>query len=170
MHGEHEEKPVARPARATVALEPEQRARLGLPDTPSVVCPLPPINEEQWTDSGLVAARVAHVPHQLPSDRGPGGGARQVGPRPPSAGRSGLVIWRRGRPGGSGAKGTAFAGDVVGLITSERSMDRALVDLTIRRSFVNDGAFDPVRIVFSRVTLVRHRLTGHWQVTDLQLS
>lgn len=66
------------------------------------------------------------------------------------------------------AQGTAFAGDVVGLVTSERSQDRALVDLTIQRFVVHDSALDPKRVVFWRLTLVRDRLTGHWLVADLQ--
>ena len=67
-------------------------------------------------------------------------------------------------------RGTVFAGEVVGLVTSERSQDRTLVDLTIQHFLVDNGEFDPQRVVFWRLTLVRDRLTGRWLVADVQPS
>ncbi len=58
----------------------------------------------------------------------------------------------------------------MGLVTSERSQDRALVDLTIQRSMGNDGALDPQQVVFWRLTLVRDRLTGRWLVANVKPS
>ncbi len=152
MHGEHEEKPVARPARATVALEPEERARLGLPDTPSAVGPLPPLDEEQRADPAAVAAGLALVHSNYRATKDP------VVVRARSA-----AVRRLQEDLASSSGGEADLAEL-------RATDCALVDLTIQRFFVNDGALDPERIVFRRVTLVRDRLTGHWQVADLQLS
>ncbi len=180
MQGEREEESVAGPPRATVDLEPEERPRVGLrnlplpqrrqPDTALAVGALPPLDEEQWADPGVAAARFALVRSNYRATEDAAVVRARSAPvrrlqedlASSSGGEAALAELR--------AKGTAFTGDVVGLVTSERSQDPALVDLRIQRFFVNGNALDPERIVVWRVTLVRDRLTGHWQVTDLQLS
>ena len=171
---EHEDESVAGPARATFALGPGERARLALPATGSAVRSdaLPPLDEAQWADPEAVAARFALVrtnyrtTEDLAEMRARS--APYVVPRlqqdlaSSSGGEAALAELR--------AQDTAFAGDVVGLVTSERFQDRALVDLTIQRFLVDDGALDPEQVVFWRLTLVRDRITGHWLVAELQFS
>jgi hypothetical protein len=67
------------------------------------------------------------------------------------------------------ARGTSVAGDVVGLVTSERSENRAVVDLTLRRSVTGEGS-EHARVEFWRLTLVRETKTLHWLVADLERS
>lgn len=94
--------------------------------------------------------------------------------------------WRPGRPyvvprlqddlvsssGGSAGltelrdQGVVFTGDVVGLVSSERSDGRAVVDLTVRRG----QGLDHGRVEFWRLTLVREHGSGYWLVADLELS
>ena len=170
---EHEEE-VTGPARATFALGPGERARLGLATTGSAVQPdaLPPLDETQWADPEVVAARCALVRTNYRATEDPSEVRARTTPyvvprlqedlASPSGGEAALAELR--------AQGTAFAGDVVGLVTSERSQDRALVDLTIRSFVVENGALDPERVVFWRLTLVRDRPTGHWLVAEVQAS
>ena len=171
---EHEEEAVAGPAKATFALGPGERDRLGLPATGLAVQSdaLPPLDEAQWADPEAVAARFALVrtnyrtTEDLVEMRARS--APYVVPRlqqdlaSSSGGEAALAELRE--------QGTAFAGDIVGLVTTERSQDRALVDLTIQRLVVDDGLLDPERVVFWRLTLVRDRITGHWLVAELQSS
>ena len=165
---------VAGPARATVAIEPAERTRLGLPVPASAVLPdaLPPLDKAQWADPEVVAVRFALLRTNYRTTEDPAAvrarSAPYVVPRlqqdlaSSSGGEAALAELRE--------QVTALAGDVVGLATSERSQDRALVDLTIQRFVVDDGALDPERVVFWRLTLVRDRLTDHWLVADVQSS
>ena len=171
---QHGDEPVVGPARATVTIEAGERARLGLPATASQVHPnvLAPLNEAQWANPEVVAARFALLrTNYRPTEDPAEVRARSVpyvAPRlqqdlaASSGGEAALAELRR--------EGTSFAGNVAGLVTSERSQDRALVDLTIQHFFVDDGSLDPQRVVFWRLTLVRDRLTGHWLVAHLQSS
>jgi hypothetical protein len=67
------------------------------------------------------------------------------------------------------ARGTGFVGDVVGLVTSERAENRAVVDLTLRRSVTGEGP-EHARVEFWRLTLVREIETLRWLVADLERS
>ncbi len=171
---QHGDEPVAGPARATVAIEAGERTRLGLPATASQVHPnaLAPLNEAQWANPEVVAARFALLRTNYRPTEDPAEVRAQSAPyvvprlqqdlAASSGGEAALAELRR--------EGTAFAGNVVGLVTSERSQDRALVDLTIQRSMGNDGALDPQQVVFWRLTLVRDRLTGRWLVANVKPS
>ena len=168
------DKPVAGPARATVAIDAGERTRLGLSAAASQVQPnaLASLDEAQWADPEVVAARFALLRTNYRTAEGPteirARSDPYVVPRlqqdlaASSEGEAALAELR--------LRGTVFAGNVVGLVTSERSQDRALVDLTIQRSLVDDGAFDPQRVVFWRLTLVRDRPTDRWLVADVQPS
>ncbi len=68
------------------------------------------------------------------------------------------------------SQGVVFVGDVVGLVTSERSGDRSIVDLTVQRSTVGGDVPQPGAVEFWRLSLVRDAHTGHWLVADLKLS
>jgi hypothetical protein len=68
------------------------------------------------------------------------------------------------------AQDVFFVGDIVGLVTSERSANRSIVDLTVQRSTVRRDLPQPGRIEFWRLTLGRDADNGHWLVADLELS
>jgi len=145
-----------------------------LPAATSQVQPnaLASLDEAQWADPEVVAARFALLRTNYRIAEGPADirarSAPYLVPRlqqdlaASSGGEAALAELRN--------QGRVFAGDVVGLVTSERSQDRALVDLTIQRFLVDDGALDPQRVVFWRLTLVRDRLSGRWLVADVHPS
>ncbi len=68
------------------------------------------------------------------------------------------------------AQNVVFVGDIVGLVTSERSRDRSIVALTVQRSTVGGDVRQPGVVEFWRLFLVRDAHTGHWLVADLELS
>ncbi len=133
---------------------------------------LPPLDEAQWADPQAVAVRFVLVRTNYRADEDPAAlrarSSPYVVPRlgaelaPSSGGQAGLAELR--------AQGAVFAGDVVGVTTTERSEGRSVVDLTVRRSTSVGGEPGPARVSFWRLTLVRDAASGHWQVADLQLS
>lgn len=68
------------------------------------------------------------------------------------------------------AQNVVFVGDIVGLVTSERSRDRSMVALTVERSTVGGDVPQPGVVEFWRLSLVRDADSGHWLVADLKLS
>ncbi len=168
----HEEETAVGPARATLALEPPERSRLGLPATTSGIHPaeLPPLGEAEWADPAVVAARFALIRTNYTAAEDPAVLKARSDPYLvprlqedlASSSGGGTVL------GELQAKNAVFSGNVLGLVTSERSAERAVVELTARRSVVGDDGLNPERVVFWRVTLVRDAATGHWLVVDLQ--
>jgi hypothetical protein len=163
------------PGRATVALPPRDRTRLGLPEVSGTAIDptaLPPLDEVQRADPEVVAARFVLLRTNYRAGEDPAALRRRssayVVPRlddelaSSSGGQLGLAELR--------AQEAVFAGDIVGVATTERSHDRSIVDLTVRRSTRVDGEPGPARVTFWRLTLVRDAASGHWQVADLQLS
>lgn len=160
------------PASATIALDPTQRARLGLPPAGAAVevAGLPPLSEDQWTEPGVVAGRFALIRSNYRIDEDPSALRQRVAPyvverlaedlAAPSGGDAGLAELR--------ASGAVFRGEVLGLVTSERSESRSVVDLTLRRS--TEGDDHPPRVEFWRLTLVLDRIAGHWLVVDVETS
>jgi hypothetical protein len=162
-------------ARATVALPPSDRARLGLPEVSGTAIDLtarPPLDEVQRADPEVVAVRFVLVRTNYRADEDPAELRGRSSPYvvPPlgaelawsSSGQAGLAELR--------AQGAVFAGDVVGVATTERSHNRSVVDLTVRRSTSVGGEPGSARVTFWRLTLVRDAASGHWQVADVQLS
>lgn len=167
---EHGEERLQGPARATVALDDKKRARLGIPPAASTIeaGQLRSLDEGQWTDPEAVAGRFALVRTNYEAKEDPETlWARSV-PYVVARLRDDLASSSAGSAGLADLRdqGIVLAGDVVGLVTSERSVDRAVVDLTVRRR----QGLDPGRVEFWRLTLVREPGTGHWLVADLKLS
>ncbi|HSH58789.1 MAG TPA: hypothetical protein VK988_03940, partial [Acidimicrobiales bacterium] len=158
----------------TEALDQEERARLRLPPAGATVDPgrLPPLEEAERADPEAVAARFALIRTNYAVDEDPAAlGARS----------SAYVVPRLGEDLRSSSAGAAhlaelrgqnvvFVGDVVGLVTTERSASRSVVDLTVQRSTVGRDVPQPGRLEFWRVTLVRYADSGHWLVASLRLS
>lgn len=167
---EHGEESLEGPARATVALEAGERARLGLPPAGTSIDAdqLAPLDEGKWADPEAVAGRFALVRTNYEAAKDPAAlrarAALYVVPRL----RDDLASSSGGSVGLAGLRdqGVIFVGDVVGLVTSERSDVRAVVDLTVRR-MQGPG---PGLIEFWRLTLVRDFASGHWLVADLAVS
>ncbi len=172
MH-EHEEQSLAGPARATTPLGREARHRLGLPADGAALNAdrLPPLDEAQWADPEAVAARFALVRTNFPADEDPAQLRARSSPyvadlfqedlASSSGGGAGLADLR--------AQGVVFVG-VVGLVTTERSANRSVVDLTVQRSTLGREVPQPGRVEFWRLTLVRDVTSGHWLVAGLELS
>ena len=163
------------PVRATVALEPSDRTRLGLPPVSGTAiepAALPPLDEGQWADPEVVAARFVLVRTHYRADDDPAAlrvrSSPYVVPRllgelaSSSGGQAGLAQAQD--------RHAVFVGDVVGLATSERSDNRSVVDLSVRRSTALRGTVSSAQVSFWRVTLVREPASGHWQVAGLELS
>lgn len=69
------------------------------------------------------------------------------------------------------AKGAVFAGDVIGLVTTERSRGGCVVDLTVRGSTTVDGeSVVPAKVAFWRLTLMQEESNGRWLVARLDVS
>jgi hypothetical protein len=175
VHGhQHEDEPLQGPARATEALDQEERARLRLPPAGATVDPgrLPPLEEAERADPEAVAARFAVIRTNYAVDEDPAAlrarSSPYVIPRfeeelgSSSAGAAHLVELR--------AQNVVFVGDVVGLVTSERAGDRSIIDLTVRRTAVGGDVPQPGRVEFWRLILVRDAHSGHWLVAGLKLS
>jgi hypothetical protein len=163
------------PGRATVALPPSDRARLGLPEVSGTAIDptaLPALDEVQWADPEVVAVRFVLVRSNYRADEEPAAlrarSSPYVAPRLDaelawsSGGQAGLAELR--------AQNAVFAGDVVGIATTERSHDRSVVDLTVRHSTTVGGVPDGARVSLWRLTLVRDTSSGHWLVADVQVS
>lgn len=170
---EHQDDELLGPARAAAALDPQARAHLGLPPGGTGIDPLalPPLDDAQWADPEVVAARFALVRTNYDAGDDPAELWARTFPyavprfgqdlASSSGGAAGLADLR--------SQGVLFIGDVVGLITTERSADRSVVDLTVRRTLIGDEDLQPGRVEFWRLTLVREA-AGHWMVADLELS
>ncbi len=168
----HDDEPLQGAARATEALDPEARAQLGLPPAGATIDPgrLPALDEAQWVDPEAVAARFVLLRTNYAIDEETAflraKSSPYVVPRfeedlaASSPGAARLAELR--------SRGVVFVGEVVGLITSERSGDRSIVDLTVRRGTTGDPG--PGRIEFWRLTLVRDARTSHWLVAGLAVS
>jgi hypothetical protein len=162
------------PGRATVALPPSDRTRLGLPEVSGTAIDptaLPPLDEVQWADPEVVAVRFVLVRTNYRADQDPM--ALRAGSSPYVVPRLGAEFaWSSGGQAGLAelrAQGAVFAGDVVGAATTERSHNRSVVDLTVRRSTSVGGEPGSARVSLWRLTLVRDAASGHWQVADVQL-
>jgi hypothetical protein len=163
------------PGRATVAMPPSDRTRLGLPEVSGTAIDptaVPPLDEVQWADPEAVAVRFVLVRTNYRACEDPAALRRRSSPYVvPRLGTE--LAWSSGGQAGLAelrAQGAVFAGDVVGVATTERSESRSVVDLTVRRSTSVGGEPGPARVSFWRLTLVRDAPSGHWQVADLQLS
>jgi hypothetical protein len=163
------------PARATVALPPTDRTRLGLPEVSGTAIDptaLPPLDEVQRVDPEVVAVRFVLVRTNYRADEEPAAlRARSIPYVVPRLDAE--LAWSSGGQAGLaelGAQGAVFTGDVVGVATTERSERRSVVDLTVRRSTSVGGEPGPARVSLWRLTLVRDAASGHWQVADVQLS
>lgn len=166
------EGPVEGPASATITLDATQRAGLGLPPAGAGVeaGDLSSLSEDQWAEPGVVAGRFALVRSNYRIDDDPAALRQRLAPyvverlaedlATSSGGGAGLAELR--------ASGAVFRGDVLGLVTTERSESRSVVDLTLRRS--TDGDNRPPRVEFWRLTLVLDRIAGHWLVVDVETS
>ena len=161
--------------RATVALPPRDRTRLGLPEgSGTAIDPtaLPPLDDGQWADPEVVAVRFVLVRTNYRADEDPAAlRARSIPYVVPRLGAE--LAWSSGGQAGLAelrAQGAVFAGDVVAVTTTERSHNRSVVDLTVQRSTSVDGEPRPAQVSFWRLTLVRDVASGPWQVADLQLS
>jgi hypothetical protein len=164
-----------RPARATIALSPRERTRLGLPEVSGTAIDptaLPPLDEVQWADPEVVAVRFVLLRTNYRADEEPA--ALRARLRPYVVPRlDAELAWSFGGQAGLAelrAQEAVFAGDVVGVATTDRSHDRSVVDLTVQRSTTVGGKPDGARVSLWRLTLVRDAASGHWQVADLQLS
>jgi hypothetical protein len=175
MHSTPEHEALHSAARATVVLAPRDRTRLGLPEVSGAAIDpraLPPLDEDQSADPEVVAVRFVLVRTNYRADED--GAAQRARLRPYVVRRLGAELaWSSGGQAGVAelrAQGAVFAGDVVGVATTERSERRSVVDLTVRRSTSVGGESGSARVSFWRLTLVRDAPSGHWQVADLQLS
>jgi hypothetical protein len=167
---EHGDEPLRGPARATLALQAAERARLGLPPAGTSIDAdhLARLTDGQWADPEVVAGRFALVRTNYEAAEDVSALEARSAPYVVPRLRDDLVSSSGGSAGLTDLRdqGVVFTGDVVGLVTSERSDDRALVDLTVRRG----QGFYPGRVEFWRLTLVREPGPGHWLVADLELS
>lgn len=170
---EEEREPGAGEHRATTALGGDERREFGLPPVDEMVdaAALPPLAPGQWADPGAVAARLAMVQaNYRASEEWSSVRARWLPYLVPR-----LAEDLAGSVAGGAvvadlrAREAVFVGDVLGLAVDERSEDRAVVSITIRRSVVTRaGPVQAPRVAYWVLTLVFDRVSGRWLVAEVE--
>lgn len=157
----------------TGRLTPQRRTALGLPQPRQPATDLPALGDGQWADPEAVAARYVLVDTNYSVTEDP----RAVNARRALyAGDRLRADLATSSSAGAGTdelrhQGGELHGEILGLVTTERSEDTAAVSVMVRRTLTANG--EPVgtaRIGFYGITLVGDAVAGHWLVAGVEIS
>lgn len=157
----------------TEGLTAQSRTRLGLPERGQSAAQLQPLRTEQWADPEAVAVRFVLADSNYATSEDPATVSARRLVYATERLRADLAESSSGAAGRAELQdqGVVSEGEVLGVATTARSDDTAVVTVSVRRSMTANGApFAMPRVGFYRLTLAPDQPSGRWLVARVELS